>query len=64
MAELGAFTTLRLSRTLHAAARRTAERQKITVSDLLRSALARAVEREAATRRRKPEKEKGVGPPT
>jgi hypothetical protein len=62
MPELEAFTAMRLPKDLFEA-RRAAERENITLSDLMRSALARAV-KEAAMRRRKPEiMEGGVGPP-
>ena len=64
MPELEAFTAMRLPKALFAAARRTAKRKNISVSELMRTALVQVVE-EAAPRRRKPSEtmEGGVDPP-
>lgn len=64
-----AFTAARLPKALFAAAQQTAKHKNISVSELIRSALARAVE-ETTVRRRKPPKTLetleggGVDPPT
>ena len=63
MPELEAFTAMRLPKDLFEAARRAAKRENITLSDMMRSALAQAGKK-AAMRRRKPETlEGGVDPP-